>query len=164
MLSSVRGVWRFIHSICSGSSPLMKYSVWLKGTYCSGFITSPWRAKIRPSLSRISAASLTDGSNSRLLYFSVLPIPGTAGGRRLLRITRALKASIFRPISPDCSSAVRRCMITVSMSGSFTGHRSPQVPRSAAATLCPHISRAINPRHLMVPPSFAGQYPAGFPG
>ncbi|MDA4631013.1 hypothetical protein NZA98_07815, partial [Escherichia coli] len=62
------------------------------------------------------------------------------------------------------SNYVRRCMITVSLSGSFTGHRTPQVPRSAAATLCTHISREISPRHNMVPLSYAGQNPAGFPG
>lgn len=30
LLSSVGGVWRFIQATCAGSSPLMKYSVWLK--------------------------------------------------------------------------------------------------------------------------------------
>ncbi len=79
-----------------GSSPLMKYSVWLKGTYCSGLSLHPDGQT--PALRYPGYPQPADGRVKQpAAVFLRASDTGHAGGRRLLRITRSLKASIFRP-------------------------------------------------------------------
>lgn len=153
---SVGGVWCFIQVICVGLLLLMKYSVWLKGIYCSGFIILFWWVNICFLLFWIFVVSLMDGLNNWLLYFFVCLILGMVGGCRLLWIICFLKVFIFWFILLDCFSVVRCCMIIVSMFGFFIGYRLFQVLRLVVVIFCFYISRVISFWYFMVLFLFVG--------
>ncbi len=78
----------FIQATCAGSSPLMKYSVWLKEHTAADSSLHPDGQT--PALRIPDIRSQSDGRVKQpAAVFLVRPIPGTAGGRRLLRITRS---------------------------------------------------------------------------
>ena len=139
----------------------MKSSVRLKGgTYCKLSITSPTATHPLPFVIP-DIRSQFDGSTGCRISPCV---HGTAGKPQAM-LDHPPQHPFSGPSHRTASCQSRHCMIRGHVRLFFTGHRSPQVPRSAAATLCPPYQQGQSaPGISWFPPSFAGQYPAGFPG